>query len=208
MVSSWFTEAMMGKAAVTRQGGPDPHETTAILLAKARAGDAPASARLFALCLPALRRWAHRRLPARMRDTGDTDDLVQETLLRAFRNLDTFEHRGEGAFMAYLRAILLNTVRDGMRLAERRHATLPLSEAFADAAPSAVEQAIGAEKLALFEKALSELPEEQQHAVILRVEFGYSHARIAEALDRPSPDAARMLVTRGLALLAEALRDE
>ena len=198
----------MDEAAVARQGGADPHETTAVLIARARAGDTPASERLFARCLPVLRRWAHHRLPARLRDTGDTDDLVQETLLRAFRNLDTFEHRGEGAFLAYLRSILLNAVRDGMRRAEHRHAALPLDETLADAAPSAVEEAIGAEQLLRFENALAALPEDQQHAVILRVEFGYSHARIAEALDRPSPDAARMLVTRGLARLAEVLRDE
>jgi RNA polymerase sigma-70 factor (ECF subfamily) len=205
--SPFVAEATMDKAAAAPRGGADPHETTAVLIARARAGDGPAGERLFARCLPVLRRWAHHRLPRRLRDTGDTDDLVQETLLRAFRNLDTFEHRGEGAFLAYLRMILLNAVRDGMRLAEHRHRALPVDETIPDVSPSAVEEAIGAEQLQRFEDALSQLPEIQQQAVMLRIEFGYTHAQIAEALERSSPDAARMIVTRSLARLAEILHD-
>jgi RNA polymerase sigma factor (sigma-70 family) len=186
---------------------PHPHETTAVLIAGARAGDGASRERLFARCLPVLRRWAHHRLPADSRDIGDTDDLVQDVLLRAFRRLDTFEHRGEGAFLAYLRQILLNAVRDQMRRAAQGRAALPLKESIVDRAPSAIEQAIGADQLARFERAVERLPEEQRQAVILRIEFGYTNAQIAEALDRSTPDAARMLVARALASLARALQD-
>jgi DNA-directed RNA polymerase specialized sigma24 family protein len=43
--------------------------------------------------------------------------------------------------------------------------------------------------------------------VILRLEFGYSHAEIAEALGKPSPDAARMVVARALVTLGKWLDD-
>jgi RNA polymerase sigma factor (sigma-70 family) len=188
------------------ESSPSPHETTAVLLTRARAGDGRSRERLFARCLPVLRRWAHHRLPARVRDTGDTDDLVQDVLLRAFRRLDTFEHRGEGAFLAYLRQILLNAIRDQVRRAGQGRTSVPLDDSIADHSPSAIEQAIGGEQLERFERAVDRLPEEQRQAVILRIEFGYSNARIAEAMDRPSPDAARMLVTRALANLAKALQ--
>lgn len=188
--------------------GDPPQHATAVLLERARRGDSSAGELLFARCMPALRRWAHHRLPARLRGLGDTDDLVQETLLRAFRNLDTFEHRGEGAFLAYLRSILLNAVRDGMRRAEHRQRTLALTDAMVDTGPSVVEQAIGADQLERFERAVARLPEAQQQAVILRVEFGYSYAQIAEALGRPSVDSTRMLVSRALARVADLLRDE
>ena len=82
---------------------------------------------------------------------------------------------------------------------------MPLADTLADAAPSAVERAIGADQLRRFEAALDTLPEEQQQAVILRVEFGYTHAQIAEALGKPSMDAARVMVARALAELARRI---
>jgi RNA polymerase sigma-70 factor (ECF subfamily) len=72
-------------------------------------------------------------------------------------------------------------------------------------APSHLEQAIGREAVEAYEEALLALPEEQQQAVILRIEFGYSYPEIAEALDRPSANAARMMVSRALVRLAEVM---
>lgn len=182
-----------------------PHETTGVLIARARAGDAMAGQHLLARLLPVLRRWARHRFPSRIRDARDTEDLVQDVLLRAFRRIDSFENRGEGAFLAYLRQIMLNAVRDEARRSDRRPAPSPLDETLPDTAPSVVEQAIGAERLRRFEDALATLPAEQQQAVILRIEFGYSHARIAEALGKPSTDAARVMVSRALVQLARKI---
>jgi RNA polymerase sigma-70 factor (ECF subfamily) len=192
----------MNEPAAGGGSGAAPHETTGILIARARAGDTLAGQRLLARLLPVLRRWARHRFPSRIRDARDTEDLVQDVLLRAFRRIDSFENRGEGAFLAYLRQILLNAVRDDARRSDRRPLPSSLDETLPDTAPSVVEQAIGAERLRRFEEALATLPEEQQQAVILRIEFGYSHARIAEALGKPSPDAARVMVSRALVRLA------
>jgi len=196
----------MDERAAGGGDGAAPHEATAVLIARARSGDTPAGQRLFARLLPVLRRWARHRFPARLRDARDTEDLVQDVLLRAFRRIDQFENRGEGAFLAYLRQILLNAVKDEARRAGRRPGVpLPLDETMSDRAPSVVERAIGADKLQRFEDALATLPEEQQQAIILRVEFGYSHAQIAEALGKPSMDAARVMVARALAELARRI---
>jgi len=184
---------------------PDPHETTAVLLSLTRNGDAGARDRLFLRVMPTLRSWAHRRLPLQSRGLRDTDDLVQDTMVRALRRLDEFEHRGEGAFLAYLRQILLNVVRDEWRAAQVRPAHEELGQLHPDPAPSLIEQAIGAEQLARFERALEQLPEEQRNAVMLRIEFGYSHHQIAEAIGKPSANAARMTVARALVRLAEAM---
>ena len=196
----------MDERAAGGGDGAAPHEATAVLIARARSGDTPAGQRLFARLLPVLRRWARHRFPSRLRDARDTEDLVQDVLLRAFRRIDQFENRGEGAFLAYLRQILLNAVKDEARRAGRRPGIpLPLDETMSDDAPSVVERAIGADKLQRFEDALATLPEEQQQAIILRVEFGYSHAQIAEALGKPSMDAARVMVARALAELARRI---
>lgn len=186
-------------------GGDGSLENTATLLARVRLGDEGARERLFARYLPILRRWAHYRLPRTSRDLRDTDDLVQDTLLRALRRLDSFEHRGEGAFLAYLRQVMMNAIRDDVRRAGARPRQTTLDDWISDPAPSALEETMTRQWLAQFERALAHLDEEKQQAVILRLEFGFSHQQVAEALNKPSADAARSIVTRALAALAWAM---
>ena len=180
---------------------------TAVLLAKARAGDIEAREALYQRFLPVLNRWAHRRLPLRARDLVETADLVQMTLLRALNRIDRFESRGEGAFLGYLRHILLNVVRDEIRRSSGRGPHLPLDETLASPYSSVVEQVIGFEQMERYQRGLEKLTEEQQQGVLLRIEFGYSYQQIAEAMAKPSADAARMMVVRALAELAEFIDD-
>lgn len=95
-------------------------ESTLHLIDRARAGDREAVERLFARHLRPLQRWASGRLPQWARDLTDTDDLVQDTLLRTFRRIDAFEVRGTGALQAYLRQAVVNRVRDELRRKGRR----------------------------------------------------------------------------------------
>ena len=138
---------------------------------------------------------------------ADTDDLVQVSLMRALDHLEDFEPRHEGAFLAYLRRIVLNAVRDELRRAGRRPPRTDLRDSLPQPGPSLVEQAIGRELVEAYEAALATLPEEQREAVIMRIEFGYTYPEIAEALGRPSANAARMAVSRALLRLGEVLSD-
>ena len=183
---------------------PSP-SATAILLTKARAGDIEAREALYQRFLPVLNRWAHRRLPLCARDLVETADLVQMTLLRALNRMEHFESRGEGAFLGYLRQILLNVVRDEIRRSSARGPHVGLDETLASPYSSVVEQVVGLEQMERYQRALEQLTQEQQQAVLLRVEFGYTYAQLAEALAKPSPDAARMMVVRALAELAELI---
>ncbi len=179
--------------------------STATLLVRARAGDGAARDALFERFLPLLARWAHGRLPRAARGAMDTQDLVQTTLLRALARLDDFEPEREGAFLAYLRRILLNALRDELRRVARRPGQEPLEVEPPAAAASAVELAIGREALERYEAALERLDERPREAVLLRIEFGYGYREIAEAIGAPSADAARMVVQRALVHLGEAL---
>lgn len=183
-------------------------ESTATLLGLVREGDGSARDRLVERYLPILRRWARGRLPTGARDLLDTDDLVQVTLLRALNHMEAFEPQREGAFLAYLRRIVLNAVRDEIRRVARRPSSEPLEMELPSNAPSHLERAIGREAVEAYEEALASLPEEQQEAVILRIEFGYSYPEIAEALERPSANAARMMVSRALVRLAEVMGEQ
>jgi RNA polymerase sigma-70 factor (ECF subfamily) len=198
----------VGSAAQDRSRTTSEVETTADLLARVRAGDGAARERLVARYLPLLRRWAHGRLPPSARGLADTDDLVQVTLLRALDRVGEFEPRREGAFLSYLRSILLNAVRYEIRRSVRLPGGVPLGEDLPDPEPSPLEQAIGRGLLDAYETALATLPEEQQEAVILRVEFGFTHEEIAAATGSPSANAARMRVSRALVRLAEALDEQ
>lgn len=188
--------------------GPDedkPLESTATLLSLVRQGDDDARERLVDRYLPVLRRWAHGRLPQSARDIADTDDLVQVALIRALAKVKEFEPRHEGAFLAYLRRIVLNSVRDDLRRVARRPGSVELDERLLADDPSPLERAIGRERVLAYEAALVTLPEEQQEAVVMRIELGFTYPEIADALGKPSANAARMAVSRALVRLAEVL---
>ncbi|MEM9530252.1 MAG: sigma-70 family RNA polymerase sigma factor [Pseudomonadota bacterium] len=179
--------------------------TTTELLNNATRGDAKARDALAAHYLPLLRRWAHGRLPAHGRDLAETDDLVQITLLRALNNLENFENRRAGAFLSYLRTIMMNAIRDEIRRTGRAPDRAPVSVSQLTARASVVEELVGREALDRYEAALTELSEEKRAAVVMRLEFGMSYQEIADELARPSANAARMMVVRALADLAETM---
>lgn len=182
-------------------------ESTATLLRKVSDGDEAARDRLVRHFLPILTRWAHGRLPHYARDLSETQDLVQGALISALDKVDDFDALREGAFLAYLRKILLNNIRMEIRRVTRRNA-----HGFADSevepeSPDAsiVSEVIGVDVLERYEAALMTLTDKAREAVILRVEFGYSFPEIAVATDTPSANSARMLVSRSLVQLAEAM---
>lgn len=183
-------------------------ESTTKLIVRIRQGDNRARDELMERYLGTLRRWAHGRLPLRARGLADTDDLVQSTLIRALNRLGSFEPRQEGAFLAYLRKVLLNQIRDEIRRAGRQPGGETLSDDLAGRGPSPVEDAIGREMLSTYESALSRLPERDQQAVFLRVELGMEYQAVADALGIASANAARMCVARAIARLAEGMRVE
>ena len=161
--------------------------------------------RLFARFLPTLRRWASGRLPRWSRDLMDTDDLVQETVIRAVKRIDQFESRHEGALQAYLRQAVVNRIRDEVRRATRAPAVATLDEQQRDLAASPLEMAIGREAVDRYEAALARLRPEEREAIVARVEMECSYQEVAEALAKPSADAARMTVSRALLRLAEEM---
>ncbi|MCA9758840.1 MAG: sigma-70 family RNA polymerase sigma factor [Candidatus Eisenbacteria bacterium] len=195
----------MTEVVGTAPPGWPARENTATLLGLARGGDLSARERLFGRYLPILSRWAHHRSSGGARELGETDDLVQDTLIRALARLDSFVYQREGAFLAYLRGILMNAIRDRARRAAVRPRPVTLEDAECDPAPSPLEVAIGWDCAERIERALSQLDAESQQAIILRIEFGLTHEEIAMAMDKPSPDSARMAVARALVALAKAM---
>lgn len=178
------------------------------LLRLSKTGDERARDELLGRYLPRLRRWASGRLPMRARSLFDTADLVQETLLKVLQGLDRIEERGPGGFQAYVRQAVLNRIRDEVRWAARRPGPEDVPETLPDRSPSPLENAIGAELLDRYERALAELSDDDRELLSLRIEMDYDYAEIATMTGRPSRDAARMGVQRALGRLAEAMGHE
>jgi RNA polymerase sigma factor (sigma-70 family) len=182
-----------------------PVDRTVDLVERAKAGDPEALDALFARFLPALRRWASGRLPRWTRDLMDTDDLVQETVIRAVKRIGSFEVRHDGALQAYLRQAVLNRIRDEVRRSGRSPVGVEMDEEQRDGGASPLDLAIGNEAVERYEAALARLKQEEREAIVARIEMECSYQEIAKALDKPSADAARMAVSRALLRLAEEM---
>ena len=189
-------------SGVREPGGAAEQDRSEELVRRAKAGDRAALDCLVALWLPRLRRWARGRLPRCARDLGDTSDMVQEVMLNTVKSLSTFDDRGEGAFYAYVRRAVLNRICDEVRRAARKPLHTGLTRDLVDAGASPLERAVGVELLERYEAALLNVKSSDRDLIIASVDLGVSYKELAEALGKPSANAARMALERALIRLA------
>jgi RNA polymerase sigma-70 factor (ECF subfamily) len=188
------------------------HGTTATraddrgLLGRAQQGDDSALEALFRRELPPLRRWARTRVPRHLWARADVDDFVQGTFIRALRRYRQFDVRTSATFQHYLRRILVNLVRDELRIVARQPERSELNDLAAPMTPSVVDQLIGKEVRSRYREALAQLPPRMRVALIARLERGASYDEIATLVDAPGGGAARALVGRGVTRLTAEMR--
>lgn len=183
---------------------PSPHSSRA-LFARAKLGDTSALGQLIARYLPRLHRWAHGRLHRAARSRVDTGDLVQDAALRALPRADHIDLSSERALVAYLRATVLNRIRDEHRRIAR-HETVTISESTADAARSPHDVAVRNEFEERYRKALTRLRPSDQVLIVAHVELDYTHEQLGQVVDR-SPNAARMALQRALRQIANHMKE-
>lgn len=183
-----------------------PLESTFHLLALVRAGDRGALERLFARHVRPLKRWASGRLPSWARQLTDTDDLVQDALVQTFKRIGEFEPRGVGALQAYLRQAVINRLRDELRRRGRQPELASLDEVEIESGQSPLEQAIGREGIERYQRALERLAPDERDLIIARVEMGYTYEELAQAMGKPTADAARKAAYRALVKLVEEMQ--
>jgi RNA polymerase sigma-70 factor (ECF subfamily) len=160
---------------------------------RGRRRDRATRERLYAICLPVLRRWARRRFA----NCGihDADDLVQIALLRTLQRLDWIDVRGSGGLLAYLRRIVVNEVRSEWRRQVRLGEQAVADELPSDNHDPVFDAVLSRERDRTWTDALSRLSGHQRAHLSLRVEHGMSFAEIARETGS-STDAARMVVAR------------
>jgi RNA polymerase sigma-70 factor (ECF subfamily) len=135
------------------------------------------------------------------RNPFDAEDLVQETLLRAFRAFDRY--RPGTNIRSWLFTILRRVQVDAFRKARRRPRTEELMEDSASLPPPQDALASGGEDLA---RALESLAEPFRLAVILRDLEDLSYQDIARIMECPI-GTVMSRIHRGRALLRSVLRE-
>jgi RNA polymerase sigma-70 factor (ECF subfamily) len=151
------------------------------LVAACLAGDDDARERLYsrhAGCVMAylLRSGFHR---------SDTDDLLQETFLRAFRSLATFDPQ-RGSFRAWVGTIARNAARQ--LWARRREADRFVPELADEMLPAEQDPADSpeaGEEMTILRAGIRDLPGELRRALELRYVEGLTTRAIATAMGMP-----------------------
>ena len=151
--------------------------TTFDLLGRVRQGAGGAASLLFERYRRRLAVLVRFKLGEEWRGKLDIDDLVQETMMRAYRDLDSFTYRSPGSFLHWLSAIADHAIADAVRYQgrARRHATEvlrfrsesnPLGPEPVDSlTPSRVFAR--AERLEALLRKMDELPEQYREGLLL-----------------------------------------
>jgi len=134
-----------------------------------------------------------------MRNAHDAEDLVQETLLRAYRAFDRYSPGMN--IRAWLYTILHRARTDAFRRAGRAPLTVELAGDGPGVPPAQDALASGAEDI---ERALQGLPEVFRTAVVLRDVQDFTYDEIARILEVPI-GTVMSRIHRGRALLRVAL---
>lgn len=173
-------------------------------LRRVRAGDADAFQAIVALYARSI-----RRVAARIVGAGDAaDDVVQETFLRAYRNLGRFDDALE--LGPWLHRIAANAAIDEARRRGRELSLTPDEAGHSpipeptSAEPSPSRRAASAEIGRATRAALAELSPSERAAFVLRHYEGQSIAEISRALGKRD-NATKQSIFRAVKKLRRAL---
>ena len=171
-----MTEASIAAPILTM---PDTAKTEERLVSRAQGGDEAAFGELAERYSTRLRRTLYRIT----RDCDAAYDAVQEALIRAWKNIGSFE--GRSRFYTWLTRIGINEAYRGLR--RRPEEPLEMIDLVGERVPDWGNQPDqvfeSREFLRAVDEALAELPLDYRSAVTLRDVEGLSTAEAAETLD-------------------------
>ena len=170
---------------------------------------------------PWLKLLAEQELSPKLRKRVEASDIVQQTLLEAWRAEDQFRGETHAERLAWLRTILTRTIyrahrehfetqrRGGNELSLQKsinETSLHLEDMAAAKDPSPDDQATLAEQSLLLADALDRLPDEYRQVLVLRQLEGLPHSEVATRMER-STAAVRMLWVRALREMQKVMGD-
>jgi RNA polymerase sigma-70 factor (ECF subfamily) len=190
------------------------------LLVRAR-GEHPSDlGRLFASCRNYLALLARAQVESWMQAKVDASDLVQQTLLEAYRDFGHFRGTTEAEWLAWLRRILAHNAANFIRYyrgtdkrqARREVAIAPPADSAggtgalepADHGESPSEQLLRKERELQVADALAQLSEDHRDVIVLRNLERLPFEEVAQRMGRSRP-AVQMLWMRAIHKLQEVL---
>jgi RNA polymerase sigma-70 factor (ECF subfamily) len=185
--------------------------TLAGLLAQARGGDRAALDRLFGLCRNYVAVLAQARLESWLQGKADASDLVQQTMLEAYRGFPQFQGGTSGEWLAWLRRILDHNAADYVRHyygTDKRDVAREVSlNGSSPGDPPAggdtpSQELLRKERELLVADALARLPDDYRTVLILRNLQRLPFDEVARRMGRSRP-AAQMLWLRAVRKLRE-----
>jgi RNA polymerase sigma-70 factor (ECF subfamily) len=168
-----------------------------------------------------LRLLARLQIDPRLRAKLDPSDVVQQTLLNAWRCLDQLRGKSKGELAAWLRRILANNLAQELRRFTRpghnirleqslqgalEKSSLCLEKILGDKQPSPVQEAERTEWSLRVAAALAELPDDQRTAIEMRYFDVLALADISRYMNRTEKSVAGLL-RRGIERLRERLAE-
>jgi RNA polymerase sigma-70 factor (ECF subfamily) len=191
----------------------DRAETTA-LLRSAKDGSDEALNSLFERCAGKLLALIRLRLDPALRGRLESRDILNASLLKAFRHIDSFERSDTASLMGWLARIAENEIRDqrDYHRRQRRDADREVRieqglDALERRVRSQTSRLVLREGLERLERELESLEEAHREVILLRKLEELSFAEIGERMGR-TPDACRMLLARAMTALTLRMRDE
>jgi RNA polymerase sigma-70 factor, ECF subfamily len=183
--------------------------TDEAVIARVREGERE----LFEVLVERYKRGIANFIGAGVRDAAEVADLSQETFLRAYAHLGTFNPR-LGKFSTWIYQIARNVVRTHLGRSQRRPVTATLGEeqtlenAVADLAPESdpAGGVLRAEAERELRAALAELPERTRTVLALRYFDNLEYHAIASTLGL-SLGNVKTLIHRGKIALAKKMRE-
>lgn len=192
------------------------------LLRQARDGDPACRDRLFEMCRSYLGFVARSQVETWLRVKVDASDLVQETMLEAYRDFERFSGSSEQEWLAWLRRILSHNAADFVRRYRgtakrqpRREVPIRASHgstmdygAPEPAAPCATpsQEFLKLDAKLRVSEALAKLPPDYQEVVVLRNLERLPFNEVAQRMERSRP-AVQMLWMRAIKKLQAAMEE-
>lgn len=183
----------------------------------ARHGDHDALNAIFDELRAYFRRQAEQRLDAQLRVKTSPSDLVQETFVRAYEGIASFQGKTRGELIAWVHGILRHRLltaqrqfrgsskRDLSRERKNSGRNVGITGCMAPSQSSPSRRAIAKEDADRLAAELQQLPERQEQVIRLRNELHLSFDEVAQVMDCTAA-AAQKLWTRAVKQLALKLR--
>jgi len=129
------------------------------------------------------------------------EEILQDSFVRAWTNLDRFHYEGEGSFRRWLATVVLNEFRNRMKAHRRLNARMASEEGHTERAIAADETR---ERYAAVLEAMARLMPLERDVVTMRIHEQLSWAEVQEVLDC-SQASAQALFQRAMDKLRERL---